>query len=1301
MRGQLIVVPCASPEASRAYTRLWPSGANFNRSFPGSPDGPPDEQLADFFSRLLFPRADVVVDMHSGGRSGDLPAVVGDALGRRRRSSAGTMVDGHARVEHRLPLRLHRHRRQRAARRRGGAAGQGRRLDRARRRRAGDRGDAPGRASGLANVLRHFGVLAGEVATRASLGLEPAVIVRATELENYLLAPEAGLWETFVDIGERVEAGQLARPDPLHRAARPRADARARRERRHRLLVRAIATTDQGDNVVVDRPRDRSSRSSGERLGRESRASTSRRRSGCRSAAGPRARRSRTGAKEPLLAQALVLSDGERTAAIVATDLVFAGVELAAAVRERVAAPDRHPGGARSRSTRPTTTARRASRAARPSAGCPTSPAFERYAAVLADLLAGAVYAAWRRLAPARIGAAVGHAPGLAGNRVDRERPIDDSVTVIRVDRRRRRAARGRRGRRRPPDHGRRHHRALGRRVHRAAARGASRPRFPASSACSSRAAPATSRRSTGGSATRTRARTATTPRPARPRPRRRPRSSCTPRSTTTADGRVAAGSRLLELRRRRHAYDAGGDPRAAWPSSRRRPAPDWPETWGPEVHTMTSAQMFPAAYRRARCAMYLDMIERADVPARAEIQGIAVGDTAIVTNPFELFNAAGGRIKAGSPFADDDRGGVHERLRRLPARERRPRPRRRRPAPRDPRPGPLPLGLRDHEHERRPRRGRPTDRREHRAALAPARLKACPILRPWPGRTAQQTPRRRPSTSGSSTRSSRRSGHRSNLEEVLDGVVEAPLGRRARSTRASSICSSATGEARPPRGVRRPTRPSPGRSCSSAAEGLAWWALDRREAAFIRDNALDDPRVKYVPELEEEQFQSLVAIPVLGKRGDPIGAITLDTVAPREFTDAEVEFLVSSASLVAGAIENARLYDESGQRVERARAPDRARGGRCGGRDARGARAGRRRAQPGAPRRRHGSPLSARPDAERLQLRWSAPRGAESAGDDRPDELGPELGTARRGSAHRRVARRRRASCSGRSSRRERARLDLARAVANQAAVAIKKIQVLERLAEKNLIKDFFEDLAAQRGSERESRAGRPASAAISSARTSSSRRRSGRRRRSRKQCAVLRAAPSSTCRDQTLRALVPVRLDGAARMVDELRRYPRHSRGTRGRRRGVERLCRRRSALAHGFEEARHALLGAAVMRRAHGVMGYDELGAYKYLLRIALDPGAQGLDDRRGRRSSPSTTASAARRSSRRSRSFSPGAATSARPPTRSSCIRTRSASVSAGSATSPGIDLRRDDWLMIEIAVKMVRLREAMEADTPHT
>ena len=70
VRGRLIIIPCLSPDAARANTRLWPSGANFNRSFPGSPAGAAPEQLADYISRHLFPIADVVVDIHSGGRAG-------------------------------------------------------------------------------------------------------------------------------------------------------------------------------------------------------------------------------------------------------------------------------------------------------------------------------------------------------------------------------------------------------------------------------------------------------------------------------------------------------------------------------------------------------------------------------------------------------------------------------------------------------------------------------------------------------------------------------------------------------------------------------------------------------------------------------------------------------------------------------------------------------------------------------------------------------------------------------------------------------------------------------------------------------------------------------------------------------------------------------------------------------------------------------------------------------------------------------------------------------------------------------
>jgi N-alpha-acetyl-L-2,4-diaminobutyrate deacetylase len=69
IKGELIIIPVLSLHASAAGTRLWPTGQNFNRIFPGKVDGTVAEKLAFFLSQDLFPTCDSVVDMHSGGRS--------------------------------------------------------------------------------------------------------------------------------------------------------------------------------------------------------------------------------------------------------------------------------------------------------------------------------------------------------------------------------------------------------------------------------------------------------------------------------------------------------------------------------------------------------------------------------------------------------------------------------------------------------------------------------------------------------------------------------------------------------------------------------------------------------------------------------------------------------------------------------------------------------------------------------------------------------------------------------------------------------------------------------------------------------------------------------------------------------------------------------------------------------------------------------------------------------------------------------------------------------------------------------
>lgn len=98
--------------------------------------------------------------------------------------------------------------------------------------------------------------------------------------------------------------------------------------------------------------------------------------------------------------------------------------------------------------------------------------------------------------------------------------------------------------------------------------------------------------------------------------------------------------------------------------------------------------------------------------------------------------------------------------------------------------------------------------------------------------------------------------------------------------------------------------------------EGINGWSAMTLQPVFLNDNAINDPRFRYYPELEEDKFQSVMSIPIIAKDRHLIGVITLHMVAPHEFTEQDQNFVSKTAALVAGAIENAQLYENTQKKL-------------------------------------------------------------------------------------------------------------------------------------------------------------------------------------------------------------------------------------------------------------------------------------------------------------------------------------------------------------------------------------------------
>ena len=353
------------------------------------------------------------------------------------------------------------------------------------------------------------------------------------------------------------------------------------------------------------------------------------------------------GVDEPLVAQALVLDDGSRRVALVATDLLWMPRHVAEAARRRIAALTGIPAeavllNASHNHSAPVLLEPDSVRAAVRTEG------LDGYAAALPDRLAGAVYGANVRRQPAAIGAGVGRAPGVSVNRVDPRRSVDDTVTVLRVD--------GEDGVMAVVVGFACHGTCVGGQTLRwnadfpHALRAAVERAHPGTEclffqACAGDLAPldywfGNETAVRHGYPARDRVGGALAAEVRR----------VVPTIWTAGEPELAVESRVVPLRRRRLPWSDADLDRV----ERRLAAefePAFPEVWADEVHTATSAQRFPLHYQRGALAMYRDMRRRQDAPVQAEVQALAIGDIAIVGTGFELFSGPGRAVRERSPF--------------------------------------------------------------------------------------------------------------------------------------------------------------------------------------------------------------------------------------------------------------------------------------------------------------------------------------------------------------------------------------------------------------------------------------------------------------------------------------------------------------------------------------------------------------------------------------------------------------------------------------------------------------------------
>ena len=203
IRGRVIIVPAMNYPAFKAGKRTSSiDGGNMNRAFPGRPDGTITEIIADYFNRVLLPMADYVVDLHSGGKTLDfVPFACAHVLeDKHQQARCIAAMEAFNAPYSLMLLELDSAKMYDTAAEKMGKVFIGTEL--------GGGGSASATTvaiakRGIANLLKHAGILSGEPERGPSISLV------TPDHRSFVTSEHSGLLEMCVDLGSDVKNGEV------------------------------------------------------------------------------------------------------------------------------------------------------------------------------------------------------------------------------------------------------------------------------------------------------------------------------------------------------------------------------------------------------------------------------------------------------------------------------------------------------------------------------------------------------------------------------------------------------------------------------------------------------------------------------------------------------------------------------------------------------------------------------------------------------------------------------------------------------------------------------------------------------------------------------------------------------------------------------------------------------------------------------------------------------------------------------------------------------------------------------------